>query len=57
MMGEVRHPNKKELNATLVFEFCTDEAAAKIRSDPGVDEELDMFQEVRAGILPFTTTT
>ena len=52
---DVREPNKKELNATSVFKFEIDEASAKIRTGPPVDDEEDMQMNVWAGILPLKT--
>jgi hypothetical protein len=54
---DIRHPNKKELNATSVFEFKIDEASAKVRTGPAIDEKEDMNLNVWAGILPFETIT
>jgi nitroimidazol reductase NimA-like FMN-containing flavoprotein (pyridoxamine 5'-phosphate oxidase superfamily) len=49
---EVRPPTKKELNATTVLEFCIEEASAKTRTGPPMDDEGDYSLEVWAGILP-----
>jgi nitroimidazol reductase NimA-like FMN-containing flavoprotein (pyridoxamine 5'-phosphate oxidase superfamily) len=49
---EARLPNRKELNATSVVSIQIEEASAKIRSGPAVDEEEDYALPVWAGILP-----
>ncbi len=49
---DVRKPNKKELDATSVFSFKIDEASAKIRNGPAVDDKEDLNLNVWAGILP-----
>ena len=50
--GEVRKPNLKELNATAVVEFTIEEASAKIREGPPLDDQEDYNLPVWAGILP-----
>ena len=49
---EARLPNHKELNATSVVSINIDEASAKIRMGPPVDEDDDYALPVWAGILP-----
>jgi len=49
---DVRGPNEKELRATAVLEFTIEEASAKIRQGPPVDDEEDYSLPVWAGILP-----
>ena len=49
---EARLPNRKELNATSVVSIKIDEASAKVRMGPPVDEEEDYALPVWAGILP-----
>lgn len=49
---EARLPNRKELNATSVVSIRIDEASAKVRMGPPVDEEEDYSLPVWAGILP-----
>ena len=49
---DVRKPNKKELDATSVFSFKIDEASAKIRNGPAIDDEEDLNLNIWAGILP-----
>ena len=53
---EARLPNEKELNATRVVGISIDEASAKVRVGPPVDEEEDYGLPVWAGILPFQET-
>lgn len=54
---EVREPNEKELKATTVLEFTIEEASAKSRSGPPVDDEEDYALPVWAGVLPVRLTT
>jgi nitroimidazol reductase NimA-like FMN-containing flavoprotein (pyridoxamine 5'-phosphate oxidase superfamily) len=49
---EARLPNQKELNATSVVAIRIDEASAKVRVGPPVDEEEDYALPVWAGVLP-----
>ena len=49
---EARRPNRKELNATSVVSIAIDEASAKVRLGPPVDEEEDYSLPIWAGILP-----
>lgn len=49
---ETRPPNRKELNATSVVSIRIDEASAKVRMGPPVDDEEDYALLVWAGILP-----
>ena len=48
----VRAPNEKELAATAVLEFVIEEASAKMRTGPPVDDEADYNLPVWAGVLP-----
>ncbi len=50
--NDARQPNKKELEITSVFEFKIDEASAKIRTGPLVDEKEDYDLNVWAGVIP-----
>jgi len=50
--SDVRGPYEKELKATSVLEFAIEEASAKIRTGPPVDEEEDYALGVWAGVLP-----
>ena len=49
---EARLPNLKEMNATRVVSLKIDEASAKVRVGPPVDEQEDYALPVWAGILP-----
>ncbi len=49
---DVRGPSEKELKATAVLEFKIEEASAKIRTGPPLDEEADYALPVWAGVLP-----
>lgn len=49
---DVREPNAKELKATSVLEFQVEEASAKIRQGPPLDDEEDYSLAMWAGILP-----
>lgn len=49
---DARQPNEKELNATSVISILIDEASAKIRSGPPVDDEEDYNLSVWAGNIP-----
>jgi uncharacterized protein len=49
---EARLPNRKELNATSVVSIRINEASAKVRVGPPVDEEEDYALPVWAGVLP-----
>jgi len=50
--SDVRGPSDKELKATAVLEFSIEDASAKIRTGPPVDDEEDYSLPVWAGILP-----
>jgi nitroimidazol reductase NimA-like FMN-containing flavoprotein (pyridoxamine 5'-phosphate oxidase superfamily) len=49
---DVRGPNEKELKATSVLEFTIEEASAKVRTGPPLDDEEDYQLPVWAGVLP-----
>jgi uncharacterized protein len=49
---EARLPNHKELKATSVVSLPIDEASAKVRAGPPIDEEEDYTLPVWAGVLP-----
>lgn len=51
---DVRVPNEKELKGTSVLEFTMEEASAKVRTGPPVDDEEDYGLPVWAGILPLS---
>jgi hypothetical protein len=50
--AQVRAPSEKELKATTVLEFSMEEASAKVRSGPPLDDESDYALPVWAGVLP-----
>ena len=54
---DVRHPNARELRATTVLELPLDEASAKVRCGPPVDDEDDYELPVWAGVIPFRLTS
>lgn len=53
----VRLPTDQELKATAVLSMPIDEASAKIRTGPPVDDEEDYALNVWAGVLPLATHT
>ncbi len=50
---DARKPNEKELKATTVVSIDIDEASAKIRTGPPIDDEEDYNLPVWAGVLRF----
>ena len=52
----VRPPSAKELKATAVFALPLDEASAKVRTGPPVDDDADHALDAWAGVVPLTTT-
>jgi nitroimidazol reductase NimA-like FMN-containing flavoprotein (pyridoxamine 5'-phosphate oxidase superfamily) len=50
--NEVRGPSEKELKATSVLEFLIEEASAKVRQGPPLDDDQDYELPVWAGVLP-----
>jgi nitroimidazol reductase NimA-like FMN-containing flavoprotein (pyridoxamine 5'-phosphate oxidase superfamily) len=55
--ADVRWPNELELKATSVLKLPIDEASAKLRTGPPIDDDEDYELDVWAGILPLHTTT
>ena len=51
---EVRVPNTKELNVTSVLKIKINEASAKIRTGPPVDDKADYGLPIWAGLVPIT---
>jgi nitroimidazol reductase NimA-like FMN-containing flavoprotein (pyridoxamine 5'-phosphate oxidase superfamily) len=49
---EVRAPNPKELKGTRVLAMTLDEASAKVRSGPPVDDDEDHALDIWAGVIP-----
>jgi uncharacterized protein len=54
--NEIRPPTENELKATIVLEFSIEEASAKIRTGPPLDDEEDYALPVWAGVLPIRVT-
>lgn len=50
--GEMRAPNLEEIRKTDVLALGIDEASAKVRTGPPVDDAEDMDLELWAGVLP-----
>jgi uncharacterized protein len=53
---EIRQPNAQELKRTLVLAIPIDEASAKIRVGPPIDDEEDYELDVWAGVVPLELT-
>jgi hypothetical protein len=53
---EVREPNEQELRATAVLSLPIEEASAKVRTGPPVDDEEDYGLDIWAGVLPLRLT-
>jgi hypothetical protein len=51
---DVRVPTPGELKATSVLSMPIDEASAKVRAGPPVDDEADYALPAWAGVLPLT---
>jgi nitroimidazol reductase NimA-like FMN-containing flavoprotein (pyridoxamine 5'-phosphate oxidase superfamily) len=49
---EVRQPTEGEMRATLVLALALEEASAKVRTGPPVDDEEDYALPVWAGVVP-----
>jgi nitroimidazol reductase NimA-like FMN-containing flavoprotein (pyridoxamine 5'-phosphate oxidase superfamily) len=54
--NETREPSENEMRATLVLRLAIDEASAKIRTGPPVDDDADYSLPFWAGVLPIRTT-
>jgi len=54
---DVREPNEAELQQTTVLSLPIDEASAKIRTGPPLDDEEDYAMNVWAGVLPLRLVT
>jgi uncharacterized protein len=50
--AEVREPSAKEMAGTLVLRLPIEEASAKVRTGPPLDDEEDYALDVWAGVLP-----
>jgi nitroimidazol reductase NimA-like FMN-containing flavoprotein (pyridoxamine 5'-phosphate oxidase superfamily) len=55
--ADVRWPNELELKATSVLKLPIDEASAKIRTGPPIDDDEDYELDVWAGVLPLKFAT
>jgi len=55
--NDVRKPTEKELKATAVLEFSIEEASAKVRTGPPLDDEEDYSLPVWAGVVPLALET
>jgi nitroimidazol reductase NimA-like FMN-containing flavoprotein (pyridoxamine 5'-phosphate oxidase superfamily) len=53
--GEVRGPSENELKATCVLSIPVEEASAKIRTGPPLDDEEDYALSAWAGVIGFVT--
>jgi nitroimidazol reductase NimA-like FMN-containing flavoprotein (pyridoxamine 5'-phosphate oxidase superfamily) len=54
--AEARHPNRKELAATLVLALPLDEWSVKVSDGPPDDAEEDLDRDVWAGVVPVRET-
>lgn len=50
--ADIRWPSRKELKAALVLKIRINEASAKIRTGPPLDDEDDYALKCWAGVLP-----
>lgn len=50
--ADIRWPDRKELKATLVLKLAIDEASAKIRTGPPLDDEEDYALRCWADVMP-----
>jgi uncharacterized protein len=50
--ADVRMPNEAELKQTMILAVPLDEASAKIRTGPAIDDEEDYALPIWAGVLP-----
>ncbi len=55
--SEVRQPSHQELQGTLVLSLPLNEASAKVRTGPPLDDEPDYSLPVWAGVLPLQLST
>jgi uncharacterized protein len=53
---DVRAPTDNELKATAVLAIAVDEASAKVRTGPPLDDEEDYALTAWAGVIPLATT-
>jgi len=50
---DVREPNQKELDVTAIVAVDIEEASAKIRTEPPIDDEEDCSLPIWSGVVPF----
>ena len=50
--AETRHPNASELASTVILALPLDEASAKVRTGPPVDDPADLDSDFWAGVIP-----
>ena len=55
--ADVRWPTELELKATSVLKLPIEEASAKVRTGPPIDDEEDYEMDVWAGVLPLKIAT
>jgi uncharacterized protein len=55
--GDARLPTEKELRATALLRIPLEEASAKVRTGPPVDDEVDLELPVWAGVVGLRTVT
>jgi len=53
--AEARRPSENELKATAVLALAIDEASAKVRTGPPIDDEEDYALPVWAGVIPIAS--
>jgi nitroimidazol reductase NimA-like FMN-containing flavoprotein (pyridoxamine 5'-phosphate oxidase superfamily) len=53
--AEVRWPSENEMKATSILAIPIEEASAKIRTGPPLDDEEDYAMNVWAGVIPFAS--
>jgi len=53
---DARGPNENELKSTMLVRLPLDEASAKIRTGPPLDDEEDYSMPIWAGVLPLALT-
>ncbi len=50
--ADVRSPTERELRQTLVLSISIEEASAKVRTGPPLDDEADYELPIWAGVVP-----
>ncbi|HTF21316.1 MAG TPA: pyridoxamine 5'-phosphate oxidase family protein [Chryseolinea sp.] len=50
--NDVRHPDAGEWKATMVLSITIDDASAKVRTGPPIDDEVDYTLDTWAGVVP-----